>query len=307
MADPILKWPGGKRQLLADISPRCPSDFNRYHEPFFGGGALFFHLEPSTGTINDANPRLMNVYRQVRDRPEEIIDRLESYRHPTDSPDPEREFHDETRDGDDIGCYYYQQRELFNRRPNGEDFDEVEEAALFLYVNRTCYNGLYRENINGEFNASVGDYENPNWVQANLLRAASGILDDINVRVGDYSYVVDAAEPGDFVYFDPPYSETNPTHAYTESRFGNDEEQRALIDRAVELRDRGVDVMLSNSGDMLEPYIDAGFHVVDTQADRLINHDRDNRGESFKEVIATSHPPEEWRGGRQTRLTSFTD
>lgn len=306
MAEPIVKWPGGKRQLLDELEARCPPDFDRYHEPFFGGGALFFHLEPEEATINDANPRLVNLYRQVRDRPDELIEVLESYRHPEADPDEAREFHDTGRKGQDIDQYYYQQRELFNRRPNDEDFDPLDEAALFLYVNRTCYNGLYRENSSGEFNASLGAYDNPNWVQADLLREASKVLTGAEIRQGDYSYVVDDATEGDFVYFDPPYSETS-NHAYTDARFGNDDEQRGLIDIASDLSDRDIDVMLSNSGDMYEPYADAGFHVVATGADRVISKDGDNRGDSVDEVIATSVPEQQWRGGRQTSLESFSE
>lgn len=304
MAKPILKWPGGKRQLLNELSARCPTNFNRYHEPFFGGGALFFELEPNNATINDANPRLMNVYQQVRDNPDDVIQLLKSYRHPKEPPDPERSFCDETRKGDSIDIYYYQQRELFNRRPNNEEFEEIEEAAIFLYLNRTCYNGLYRENQNGEFNASVGSYEDPNWVQEELLQKASEVLKGTPIQIGDYSYIVEEAEEGDFVYFDPPYSQTS-NHAYTDGRFGNSKEQNNLIDIATSLVDSGVDVMLSNSGDMYEAYVDSGFHVIDTKADRVISNDGSNRGQSFNEVIATTVPPSEWEGGRQTTLTTF--
>ncbi len=306
MADPILKWPGGKRQLLDELTSRSPPNFEQYHEPFFGGGALFFHLEPERGTINDANPRLMNVYKQIRDRPEKVIEQLKSYRHPQSPPDNGRDFSDKTRKGDDINLYYYQQRELFNRRPNNEKFDEVEEAALFLYINRTCYNGLYRENQNGEFNASVGSYDDPNWVQEELLRKASRVLDGTTIRVGDYSYIVEKAQKNDFVYFDPPYSITS-NHAYTDGNFGSDDEQRGVINIAVELSEAEIDVMISNSGDMYEKYSDSGFYVVDTQADRVISKDGSNRGKSFEEVIATTIPPEKWDGGLQTTLTSFEE
>lgn len=306
MAEPIIKWPGGKRQLLDELSARCPPNFDRYHEPFFGGGALFFHLEPDNGTINDANPRLVNLYRQVRDNVDELIEILESYPHPEADPDDDYEFSDTGRKGQEIDIFYYQQRERFNKRPNDEKFDELVEASLFLYLNRTCYNGLYRENQNGDFNAAVGSYNDPNWVQAPLLREASQVLKNVDIRVGDYSYIVDEASPNDFVYFDPPYSNTS-NHAYTDARFGTSKEQEKLIEVAVDLVEQDVDVMLSNSGDMADPYEQAGLNVIVTGGDRVISKDGTNRSDTVDEVIATSVPPTDWRGGRQTSLFSFED
>ena len=142
MAEPILKWAGGKRQLLDEIYARFPSEFNRYHEPFVGGGALFFDLEPTDATINDMNPRLVNFYEQIQANPNDVIESSRSFRDPEADPDSDREFSETLRNGKPVKNYFYQQRALFNRRPNGEEYDPTEEAALLLYLNRTCFNGL---------------------------------------------------------------------------------------------------------------------------------------------------------------------
>lgn len=306
MVNPVLKWAGGKRQLLDELYARFPAEFNHYHEPMFGGGALFFDLEPEDGTINDTNPRLVNFYEQVRDRPEELIDLLKSFSDPENEPDPEREFADTNRKGKEVKNYYYQQRELFNRRPNDESFDELEEAALLLYLNRTCYNGLYRENQSGEFNVPIGRYSNPDWVRKDEIRAASAVLDDTEIFNRDLEYIREYAEEGDLVYFDPPYEPMSPTAYFTDysaEGFGQEDQER-LLELAQELDEKGVHVILSNSGVMFEMYDDAGFHVETEGATRAINSDADNRDE-VDEIIATNVAPED-RGDRgQMKLGNY--
>jgi DNA adenine methylase len=294
MVEPILKWAGGKRQLLEELYRRFPASFDRYHEPFLGGGALFFDLEPADGTVNDTNPRLVNFYERVRDRPEELIELAREFRDPEADPDPDRPFSGADRDGDSLQNYYYQQRAIFNRRPNDETFDPTEEAALLLYCNRTGFNGLYRENADGEFNVPIGRYANPDWVRAGQVRAASDVLADTEIRCGDFEYVLEAATAGDLVYFDPPYQPVSPTADFTDySAEGFDrEDQRRLRDLAVELRDRGIAVLVSNSGVCHDLYDEAGFHVDLVGARRAINSDADERGE-VDEIVATTVPPEE--------------
>jgi DNA adenine methylase len=306
MVEPVLKWAGGKRQLLDELYARFPTDYGGYHEPFVGGGALFFDLEPDEGTINDANPRLVAFYEQVRDRPEAVIDRLRSFDDPESDPDPDREFAETDRDGRPVENYYYQQRALFNRRPNGESFDPVAEAARLLYLNRTGYNGLYRENADGEFNVPVGRYADPDWVQADRVRAASRVLDGTAVRNDDFEYVREAATPGDLVYFDPPYEPMSPTAdftAYSADGFGRADQER-LVETARELDDAGVWVIVSNSGVMRDRYVEAGFSVEIEGATRAINSDADNRDE-VDEIVATNVPGSERLAAGQQSITEF--
>jgi DNA adenine methylase len=302
MARPVLKWAGGKRQLLDELYARFPAEYDRFHEPFFGGGALFFDLEPDDGTINDANPRLVNFYEQVRNDPDELIDRLWSYDDPESDPDPGREYARTDHKGTAVEAYYYQQRAIFNKRPYGEAYDPLEEAALLLYLNRTGYNGLYRENSDGGFNVPVGRYSDPNWVQADRIRAASRVLDGATIRNTDFEYVLDCAEPGDLVYFDPPYEPMSPTANFTDysaAGFGREDQQR-LLELAKELDERGVSVILSNSGVLYELYDDAGFAVDTEGATRAINSDAESRGE-VEEIIATNVPEEaRGRAGQRT-------
>jgi len=313
MATPILKWAGGKRQLLAELYARFPAAYDRevdaYHEPFLGSGALFFDHEPSRGTVNDRNARLHNFYVQVRERPDELIARCREFDDPESEPDPDEPFAETDRDGRAVEGYYYQQRALFNRRPNGESFDPLAEAARLLYLNRTGFNGLYRENSDGEFNVPVGRYADPDWVRAEEVRAASetlGRLGGDDLRNDDYSYVLDAAEPGDLVYVDPPYEPMSPTAEFTEYSAGgfDADDQRELLATVRELADRGVHVVCSNSGVMYDRYDEAGLHVDRVGATRSINSDADNRGE-VDEVIATTVPPADRQDYGDTTLGEF--
>jgi len=306
MAEPIVKWAGGKRQLLDELYARFPAAFDRYHEPFVGGGAVFFDAEPDRATVNDANPRLVNFYEQVRDRPSALIRRLASFDDPESDPDPALPYAAETARGRDVDAYYYQQRARFNRRPYEGEYDPLEEAALLLYLNRTCYNGLYRENADGGFNVPMGRYADPDWVQRDRIRRASAVLADAEVRHGDFAYVLDAASPGDLVYFDPPYEPMSATASFTEySAAGFDrDDQRRLLDAARELDDAGVWVVLSNSGVMYEPYADAGFRVDREDGTRAINSDADGR-DAVDEIVATNVPPGRRRDGGQRELSGF--
>ena len=306
VAEPVLKWAGGKRQLLDELYARFPEHFETYREPFLGGGAVFFDLEPYDAVVNDANPRLVNVYEQVRDRPEAVIGRLETYRDPESDTDGSREFADTDRDGDTVGNYYYQQRALFNRRPAGEAFDLVEEAALFVYLNRTCFNGLYRENADGEFNVPIGRYADPDWVQRDRIRAASRALEGVTVTSRDFETALEDADAGDLVYCDPPYEPMSPTADFTEySADGFDRtDQERLVETARRLDERGVRVVLSNSGVTEGRYREAGFFVERVGATRAINSDPDNRDE-VDEIVATNVAPEDRRGRSQSSLEEF--
>jgi len=239
MADPILKWAGGKRQLLDEIYARFPDEFRikieetqkkdeqekitekhpngkvNFHEPFVGGGAVIFDLEPKWGTLNDTNSRLINFYTQVKTNPQKIIEISETFRSPKDSPDKSRRFHTKNRKGKPIKNFYYQQREIFNNRPYGDEFDPVEEAAILLYLNRTCYNGLYRENSKGGFNTPIGSYKNPDWRRKEQILALHEVLNQIKIYNRDFDYVLEIASPGDLIYFDPPYRPISKTSNFT--------------------------------------------------------------------------------------------
>jgi len=306
MVKPVLKWAGGKRQLLDEIYSRFPKDYDHFHEPLFGGGAVFFDLEPKNGTINDTNTRLINFYRQVRDSPDELIERLETFKDPESDPDPNREFSKENRKGKEIKNYYYQQRELFNRRPAGEDFEPLEEAALLLYLNRTCYNGLYRENSNGGFNVPIGRYSNPDWVRRDEIHAASEVLDNTDIKNEDFTYILDEAKEGDLVYFDPPYKPMSSTAYFTDySADGFDQEdQERLLEATKKLDEQDVYVISSNSGVTFDMYDEAGFAVEIEGATRAINSDGENRDE-VDEIIATNVASEKRKTAGQMGLTDF--
>lgn len=312
MAKPILKWAGGKRQILPQIRGCLPpeDECEAYHEPFFGGGALFFDTapHPKGGTINDINERLMNFYRQVRDNPDALIEELQSFDGPYSPPDPDKEFSKTDRKGDEMRNYYYQHRELYNRRPNGESFDPVEEAALLLYLNRTCYNGLYRENKNGEFNVPIGKGQsNPDWVQSVRIQEASRFLEPVEIFSEDFEYVEDEVSPRDVVYFDPPYKPVSATSSFVEyssEAFGQ-EEQKRLARLANRLHhEHDCHVVISNSPPMKELYEDIDdFKVHDVGATRMINSNPEDRGE-VGEIIVTTVPDDN-RRERTPKLSSF--
>lgn len=292
--------------MLDELYDRFPKYYSHFHEPFFGGGALFFDLEPENGTINDTNERLINFYKQVRDQPEEVITFLRSFDDPESDPNPDRQFSETNRKGKEINNYYYQQREIFNNRSNGDGFDELEEAALLLYLNRTCYNGLYRENSSGGFNVPIGRYSNPDWVRAKEIRKASRVLENTEIRNTGFEYILEVAEEDDLVYFDPPYEPMSQTANFTDysaEGFGK-EDQEKLRDVAQELNENSVNIILSNSGIMYEMYSDAGFHVEVEGATRAINSDAENRDE-VNEIIATNVSTKERRQTGQQGLADF--
>jgi DNA adenine methylase len=246
MAKPVLKWVGGKRKVVDSIYSKCPQEYNHFHEPFFGSGALFFEFEPQNGTINDANTRLMNFYRQVRDNPDELIELLYSFEDPRTDPDPEKEFAERNRRGERITDRYYQYRELFNRRAFREDFDPLKEAALLLYLNQTCFNGLYRENSNGEFNVPIGGHNSSDWGREDEIQAASNALKNTEIKNQDFDYILDEAREGDLVYFDPPIMSLDAANYYSDysPEWFSHAEQERLWKVAKQLARCGVHVII---------------------------------------------------------------
>ena len=289
MVDPILKWAGGKRQLLSEITALFPVTYQAYHEPFVGGGAVFFHLDPDVGTINDLNERLATFYEVVRDYPDQLI--------------AENKTHEYAEE------YFYQAREKFNRALSQSTVtreDRIQQASLLLYLNRTGFNGLYRENNDGEFNVPFGRHTNPDWVQEQRIRKASRSLQGMDVFNTDFDYVLEEATSGDLVYFDPPYepvSKTADFNTYHADGFDRDD-QRRLRDTAVELSKKDVAVLISNSPPVAELYETYDtFAVTYVDAARTINSDASNRGD-VAEVLITNVPPSDRR--RKT-LADFTE
>ena len=265
------------------------NDVWRYHEPFVGGGAVFFHLDPTAGTINDLNERLTTFYEVVRDHPDALI--------------AENKTHEYVEE------YFYEARSEFNKflsKSTLTSEDRIREASLLLYLNRTCFNGLYRENSDGEFNVSFGRYTNPDWVQEQRIRRASRTLQGTEVFNTDFEYVLEEATEGDLVYFDPPYepvSKTADFNSYHADGFDRDD-QRRLRDAAVELSEQNVSVLISNSPPVAELYeAYDGFSVTYVDAARAINSDASSRGE-VAEVLITNVQPEDRR--RKT-LADFTE
>jgi DNA adenine methylase len=280
-ARPFIKWAGGKGQLLAELSQRLPRRFRNYHEPFVGGAALFFHLYNSgqlraSATLSDYNPELILCYQVLRDDVESLIEVLKQ--HATHRLDGE----------------YFLQIRGWDRQPGFEQRSRVERAARTIFLNRTCYNGLYRLNNKGQFNAPFGYYKNPLICDPENMRAASRALARIDLRVEDFGAVGERAEPGDLVYFDPPYvpmSATSSFTHYTGQTFGP-EDQRRLARLFDSLMERGVYVMLSNSHTPLSRELYAA-HAVSTSvvlASRKINCDGRKRG-NVEELIVCGYRP----------------
>jgi len=275
-AKPFVKWAGGKAQLLKRFEPYFPSParFCRYFEPFVGGGAVFFYLW-STGRLSDQtflfdiNDELINAYQVVRDRADELIALLAVHqvRHSRD--------------------YYYQIRKLDRRSAN---LNAVERAARTIYLNRTCYNGLYRVNSRGQFNVPMGRYKNPGIAREATLRAASAALQGANVETRGFDTVVELARPGDFYYFDPPYDPVSRTAGFTGYTAGSfrNEDQRRLATVYGELSRKGCLCMLSNSCTpfILELYREFRLEII--QAGRPINSKAGGRG-AIKEVVVLNY------------------
>lgn len=263
---PILKWAGGKTQLLAQLLPHVPERYGTYIEPFVGGGALFFALQPVRAILSDSNPELVNLYRQVAANVEAVINRLKHYRN--------------TRDD------YYEVRSQEWQR-----LEPFEAAARMIYLNRTCFNGLYRVNRKGEFNVPYGRYPNPCICDEGNLRAASAVLKRAEILCGDFAEILSShAQPGDFVFLDPPYvpvGKWGDFKRYTKEQF-YEADHRRLAETTAKLRQCGVWSVLTNSNHPLvrELYADCRQQVIKTK--RNISSDAATR--EGEDVIVVMPP-----------------
>jgi len=263
---PFIKWAGGKGKLVPQLLQKIGREYGIYHEPFLGGGALFWALAPTHAVLSDSNEHLVNAYIAVRDNVEALITELISYPHDK--------------------RFFYQTRAFFGKGNN------LQRAASFIYLNKTCFNGLFRVNKSGEFNVPFGDYENPTICNAEALRACNYALRGVDVRQQDFTDVIYRAVKGDLVYFDPPYlplSATSSFTAYTSNGFSLADHVR-LRDVALELSKCGVRVIISNSAApaIRDLYADH-FDIDVVLAKRSINADAEGRG-PIKEFIITSRP-----------------
>jgi DNA adenine methylase len=266
---PILKWAGGKWHLMPLLGQRFPprERIARYFEPFVGGAAVFFHLQHTRSYLSDTNTELVNVYEVVRDHVEEMIAILS--------------MHVNTAE------HYYHVR-----AQDPAALPSVARAARLIYLNKTCYNGLYRVNRQGRFNVPFGRYRNPTICDAANLRAASRALCHATLRVGDHETVLCDAAAGDFIYFDPPYqpaSKTASFTAYTDARFDTAEQER-LARTFCRLHRAGCYLLLSNSDTPVIRDLYAGFRIETITARRAINCKAEGRGPISELVIANYTP-----------------
>ncbi|WP_247927652.1 DNA adenine methylase [Streptococcus constellatus] len=276
---PVLKWVGGKRQLIEDISPLIPKQISTYVEPFVGGAAILFHLQPKKAIINDFNDELMNVYQVIKENPNGLIKILEKHKEANSEE------------------YYYETRAL-DRTSDYENLSKEEKAGRILYLNKTCYNGLFRVNSSGQFNAPYGKYKNPAIVNDVTIKAVSNYFNSANIKFlnGDYKEALKGLRKGTFVYLDPPYmpvSSSSNFTGYTENGFGY-EKQVELRDECLKLNKRGIKFLQSNSytPEILELYSDSSvFTIKVVQAKRSINSKSDKRGE-ISEVLIYNYEQE---------------
>ncbi len=267
-ARPFVKWAGGKGQLIPHLRPRLPKSYRRYVEPFVGGGAVFFSLQPGIALIADANPDLVEVYKVVRDSVDALIVALD--RHQPNVLDQD---------------YYYDQR-------SSSPDDAVERAARFIFLNKTCYNGLYRVNRRGQFNVPFGRYKRPPGLyDADNLRRASALLQPAEIRRADFEDTLAEAGQGDFVYLDPPYDPLSATAnftGYTKGSFGRDEQAR-LARATHDAAKRGAKVLLNNSDTPLVRELYRDFHLIEiADLRRAINSDPTKR-RGATELILTNY------------------
>jgi DNA adenine methylase len=271
VAQPVVKWAGGKSRLLPELFARLPERWGRYFEPFGGGAALFFALAPEQGVLGDANPDLVRMYRALATDVSAVIRKLRSH----------ARAHSET--------HYYGARARWNARRAA--WAPATGAAAFIYLNKTCYNGLWRVNRAGGFNVPFGRYTNPPICVPDALLAAHRVLQRADLRCGDYRATLGDIERGDLVYLDPPYEPVTATAnftSYTPQSFGRDA-QRELAETARRLVARGCHVLLSNSDTPFTRDLYADFHIDAVRCSRSINSSATRRGD-VSELIISGHP-----------------
>lgn len=260
---PFLKWAGGKRQLLEKIIDRMPKSFNNYYEPFIGGGALLFELQPSKAVINDINASLINAYITIAEKPFEFISAVTAL----DSQIPE-----------DGKAYYYSLRERYNNKLVKTEYD-TELAALFVFLNKHCFNGLYRVNAKGLFNVPYNNSKRESINNESII-AISEYLKNVKIMQGDFEKACNDAQRGDFVFFDSPYAPLNPTsfESYTKEGFDIESHKR-LANLFKKLTDKGCYCMLTNHNTEFinDLYGNKGYKMDVVSVKRMINSNASKR------------------------------
>jgi len=271
-AKPFLKWVGGKRQLLNEIDKKISQiEYNKYFEPFVGAGAVLFFLSPRYARINDTNLELINVYRTIKDSSDKLVTKLKYHKNRHSKE------------------YFYSIREK-DRKSSFNRWGNISRAARTIYLNKTCFNGLYRVNRKGEFNTPFGKYRNPNILDKENIQMVSEFLNknDIEMTNDDFSVAVRGAQAGDLVYFDPPYDTVSETSSFTEYTAGGftKHDQGRLKCLVDDLTRRGVYVLLSNSATdyILNLYREYEPHTKIVSANRTINSNPKKRGK-VQEVL----------------------
>jgi len=265
-AKPLLKWAGGKNQLLGELNKHIPSTFGKYIEPFFGGGALYFHLQPKRSIIADSNPELVNLYKTVATSPEKVISFLNKYKNT-------------------------KSHFLLVRDMNWEELPPAEAAARTIFLNKTCFNGLYRVNKSGKFNVPFGNYKNPNIADEKTIFAAAELLKTATIICGDYKIVLQRfAKKGDFVFLDPPYlpiSKYSDFKRYTKEQF-YEEDHIELAEEVKRLINIGCHVILTNSNHPLVHKLYDQYEIRVVKTKRYINSKASKR--SGEDVIIVAKP-----------------
>jgi len=266
---PIVKWVGGKRQLMFELLKNMPKTHNRYFEPFIGGGALFFELQPEKAYISDMNEELINLYSVVRDNVYDLIADLNKH---------------------EISKEYFLEIRNLDRTDEYKNLSNVQRASRFVYLNRTCFNGLYRVNSQGQFNVPFGNYKNPRIVDKNNLLNCSELLKNTEINCADFSEILTKVKKGDFVYFDPPYvplNETSSFTSYTKDGFDIDM-QFKLREVCDELDSMGVMFMLSNSDTKFVNELYSNYEIKKVFASRAVNANAEGRGK-ITEVLVRNY------------------
>jgi len=265
---PFLKWVGGKRQIIPEITEVLPKKITHYYEPFVGGGAVFFHLQPKKAVICDLNSELINVYKVIKSNLNELIDDLKMHKN------------------DEI--YFYKIRSL-DRAEDFKKLSDIERASRVIYLNKTCFNGLYRVNNSGEFNSPFGKYKNPNIVNEPTLKAVSNFLNsnDITLLNCDYEDCLKTVERNSFVYLDPPYHPVSISSNFTGYVQGGWDmyDQVRLKKVCDELNSKGIKFVQSNSAADFIKDLYRDYRISIIKANRSINSDGEKRGEVDEVLI----------------------